>query len=167
MALTVPAHVARRQRLPVPEARAFELLLDLPAWAALFPRVDAIEPLDGHPPDGSEGDLGAYRWTMTPMGPPGLELATVYACHYTADRDARRLVWVPVEGVGNARFSGTADLTPDGDAACTLALAIDAELEIPAPRLLRRVVETAVHFEFGRTVDVFLGNVEARLAEGV
>lgn len=170
MALTVPAQVERTQTVPVSRERAFELLLDVPAWAALFPRVDTIEPvpatpaadvpLDGH-------DLGAFRWAMVPMGPPGLEMVTEYACRYGADRDTWQLAWVPVEGVGNARFSGAARLAEAGPDACAIALRIDAELQIPAPRLLRRVVEAAVHFEFGRTVDTFLDNVAERLAKGV
>ena len=172
MPLTVPAQVTRTQRLPVPRDRAFELLLDLPAWAALFPRVDTIEPMDQDASPDAPGPsaaqaLGAYRWTMVPLGPPGLEMVTVYACHYAADRDAGRLTWTPVEGVGNARFSGEATLSTGDAEGCDLALRIDAELEIPAPRIVRGIVEAAVHFEFGRTVDTFLDNVADRLAGGV
>ena len=163
MALTVPARAERSLRMPVPRARAWELLLDIPLWTALFPRVDSVEPLAE--PSDAPGDLGAWRWTMEPLGPPGLEMVTAYGCRYTADADAHRLTWAPVDGVGNARFAGQAALTAAGDA-CDLALALDGELSIPAPRLLRGVVEKAVEFEFRRTLDTFLERIADELADG-
>lgn len=171
MALTVPAHAERSLQMPVSRARAWELLLDIPLWAALFPRVDAVVEMEAPAADLADGemDLGAWRWTMEPMGPPGLEMRTEYGCAYTAHPpakgdDAYRLVWTPVDGVGNARFGGAAFLVETGAGVCELTLTIDAELTIPAPRLLRGVVETAVAFEFRRTLDTFLERVAAQLA---
>ena len=155
-------------RIPVALDRAFELaagvddayalLSDLPAWASLFPRVASLDPLGAH----------AWRWTMEPMGPPGFEARTVYGCRYAFDAEAHAVTWAPLDGVGNARFAGSVELASAPDARSrprtSGALRLDTELEIPAPRFARAVVQPAVAFEMGRMVDTFLDRVRERLA---
>ena len=163
--IEVPVRIERAFRLPAPPAEAWVWLRDVPRWGALFPGVAAVEPFAAPPeaaPPAGGGGAGAFLWTMEPMGPPGGRVTTVYACRYRADDVARTLAWTPVEGVGNARFAGSADLRGGtGGAAGTLRL--EATLQIPAPRFARAVVEPAVAFEMGRMTDGFLD----RLAEAV
>ena len=161
--IEVAVRVERAFRLAAPPAEAWALLRDVPRWGALFPGVASVEPYAA-PPDTADGRGGAdaFVWTMEPMGPPGGRVTTVYACRYRADDDARRLTWTPVEGVGNARFSGAAALRDDaGGAAGTLRL--EAALQVPAPRFARAVVEPAVAFEMGRMTDGFLDRLGAAL----
>ena len=156
--IEVPVRVERSFQLPAPPEGAWALLRDVPRWGALFPGVASVEPYAAPPADGAD----AFLWTMEPMGPPGGRVTTVYACRYAADMSARTLTWTPIEGVGNARFEGAASLREvPGGAAGTLRL--NAVLQIPAPRFVRRMVEPAVAFEMGRMTDGFLDRLRAEL----
>ncbi len=146
------ARIDRTFRLVAPPGAAWALLADVPRWGHLFPHVTAVEPFSEAGPD-------AYRWTLAPLGPPGARVGTVYACRYRRQPDAHLLTWMPVEGVGNARFAGAVRLEPDGGGtAGTLRLV--ATLQIPAPAFFHAVVEPAVTLEMGRMTDTFLGRLD-------
>ena len=103
----------------------------------------------------------AFLWQMDPLGPPGVQVRTVYACRYRR-QPGPALAWTPVEGVGNARFGGAVRLAArDGGTAGTLRL--EAALEVPAPRFARAVVEPAVALEMGRMTDTFLVRLDRAL----
>ncbi|MEM1056523.1 MAG: SRPBCC family protein [Bacteroidota bacterium] len=146
--IRVPAEVRRTFRLAVPAPEAFTLMRDVPRWARLFPNVESVQPL----PEAGED---AYVWTMEPLGPPGVQVRTVYACRYTFDAEGLQVNWVPVPGEGNATFTGGVAYTEDGPEADG-ALWLEAELEIPAPRFVAGVVRAALTAEFGRMTDRFL-----------
>ena len=153
--IRVPAEVRRSFGLDVRADDAFALLRDVPRWGRLFPHVADISALPEYGPD-------AWRWTMEPLGPPGMEARTVYACRYTFDEAARSVVWTPIPEVGNATFEGAVALTAQGHRTAG-ELELAATLEIPAPGFLRGVVRAALALEFGRMTDRFL----VRLAEEV
>jgi hypothetical protein len=113
-----------------------------------------------HPESGPD----AYLWRMEPMGPPGVQVRTVYACRYHRQPAARALDWAPVEGVGNARFEGGVELAPAADGGSDGTLRLDATLEIPAPRFAQAIVEPAVALEMGRMTDTFLRRLSEALA---
>ena len=79
----------------------FDLLSDVPASVAFFPKVDKLVDM---------GD-GVYRWEMHKVGTAQVNLQTVYASKYTSDRKKGSVVWSPVKGVGNAQVSGSWKLT--------------------------------------------------------
>ena len=150
------ARIDRAFQLAAAPIDAWTLLADVPRWGRLFPHVEAVDPLPESGPD-------VYRWTLSPLGPPGVRVRTVYACRYRRHPDARALAWTPVEGVGNARFEGEVRLAPDGrGTAGTLRLV--AMLQIPAPAFLHAVVEPAVALEMGRMTDTFLARLDAAVA---
>lgn len=151
--------VERTFRLAAAPDAAWALLADVPRWGALFPRVAAVGPFPAAGPD-------AYRWTMEPMGPPGVQVRTEYACRYSRQPDAGVLTWAPVEGVGNARFEGAARVGPGADGGTDGALRLLATLQIPAPRFARGVVEPAVALEMGRMTDRFLARLDEALGTG-
>ena len=152
--IEVTASVARERRLAAGLDRAWSLLQDVPAWGPLFPRVESVEPLGGHP--------GAFVWRMAPLGPPGGRVRVVYACRYTPEPETHTLRWAPVAGVGNARFAGACALRAEGGGVVG-TLAMEATLEIPAPRFVRPVVEATLRPEMGRMVDTFLDRLDAAL----
>ena len=169
MAVAVSVSVSRPLALRLAPDAALAFLADIPAWAALFPHVARIEPLaapelatDSLAADSLAADsLGAFRWTMGPLGPPGAAVETVYACRYTRDAAARTLAWTPVDGVGNARFSGSVALRP-GEAGGTVGrLTLDAVLTVPAPAFVRALVVLAVRAEFERMVGTFAARLAA------
>ncbi|MEL6614976.1 MAG: SRPBCC family protein [Bacteroidota bacterium] len=158
--IRVPAEVERSFMLPASPEAAYAALRDVPTWAALFPGVEAIEPLA---PD-------VWQWEMEPMGPPAVQVRTIYACRYTFDDETRTVAWAPEPGVGNATFEGAVTLAPEAGQApeasggtCSGALWLEATLEVPAPRFVAGVVKAAIGVAFGQMTDRFLD----RLAEHV
>lgn len=153
--IRVPVEVRRSFHLMAGREEAFALLRDVPRWARLFPHVEAVDPM----PEAGEA---AWRWTMEPLGPPGAQVRTVYACRYAFGASGERtltVTWAPVEGVGNARFSGGVELAGTEGLETDMSfgsLWLDAELEIPAPRFVSALVRAAVEVEFGRMTDRFL-----------
>lgn len=154
--IRVPVRLDRAFDLPVGIDSAFALLSDIPRWGGLYPRVASIDPLPDHGAD-------AWRWRMDPMGPPGFEARIVYGCRYTIDTERYAVTWGPIEGVGNSFFSGAAELV-GGANLCSGRLHLLAELEIPAPRFVRPIVQAQVSFEMGRMTDVFLRRVRDALS---
>jgi len=150
--IRVPAEVRRSFRLAVPVGAAFAHLQDVPRWARLFPHVESVDPLPAR-----EGEV--WQWTMEPLGPPGLQVRTVYACRYTFDAATRSVTWTPVDGVGNAAFAGGVTLAEADRQQAEGTLWLEAALEIPAPRFMAGVVRAALAVEFGRMTDRFLENL--------
>ncbi|MDP2369693.1 hypothetical protein, partial [Rhodoferax sp.] len=74
----------------------FDVLADVPTSASHFPNVDKLVDL---------GD-GVYRWDMQKIGLPQINLQTIYASRYVANRTKGTVVWTPIAGVGNALVSG-------------------------------------------------------------
>lgn len=153
--IRVPAEVERSFHLEVTADRAFDLMRDVPRWAWLFPNIEAVDPLPGHGPD-------AWCWTMQPLGPPGIQVQTVYACRYTFDDDRLEVTWAPIPGEGNATFAGGVAYTDRGTEADG-TLWLEAELEIPAPRFVAGIVRAALDAEFGRMTDRFLTRLAAEV----
>lgn len=149
--MDVPVSTRRTAALRLAPDAAFAFLADVPAWGRLFPRVAAIEPLP---------EPGAFLWTMEPIGPPGVAVQTVYGCRYTIDAATQTVAWTPIDGVGNARFSGQVVAEARGDGGTDFHLALESVLTIPAPALIRPLVVAAVGLEFGRMMDTFAARLE-------
>lgn len=160
MAVEVPLRLERAVALRLAPDAAFALrsglarLADVPAWGALFPHVERVEPYAPAGPD-------AFLWTMAPLGPPGVGVRVAYACRYHAHAAALTVAWTPVEDVGNARFAGDVALRLGEGGGTVGTLILRATLWIPAPALVRPAVVPAVTFEFGRMVDVFTARLAA------
>ena len=82
-------------------ASVFETLSNVPKSASFFPKVDQL------------ADLGdnTYRWEMAKIGIAQVNLQTIYASKYTANKAKGSVVWTPVEGEGNALVSGSWKIT--------------------------------------------------------
>ena len=153
----VALRIERTVALRLAPCAAFALLADVPAWGALFPHVDRVEPYPDAGPD-------AFLWTMAPLGPPGVGVRVSYACRYAFDAEARRVAWTPVENVGNGRFEGDVALAEAPGGGTTGTLRLGSTLWIPAPAFVRPLVVPAVRSEFGRMVDTFAARLAARNA---
>ncbi len=127
----------------------FSLLSDVPASAAYFPKVRALTPLSDN----------SFRWDIekVPLGIYSIE--TSYACQYISDSDAKTIVWVPIEGEGNAKVSGKWKLTKFA-AGTNILFETEAELTIPISGLLQLAISPLVKLEFSRMVDTYLHNLQ-------
>ncbi|MBT6178798.1 MAG: hypothetical protein HOI23_16250 [Deltaproteobacteria bacterium] len=110
-------------------SEAFSLLSDVPRSVGHFP--DVVELID----QGND----VFEWVMKSKGPRGFEHAVRYACHYTSNSEDAMVSWTPVEGVGNAVFSGSWRLEAI-EAGTRVSFETKAVLTVPAPRLMRSAV---------------------------
>ena len=132
-------------------AKVFEVLADVPASVASFPKVDRLVDM---------GD-GAYRWEMAKVGSGQVSLQTIYACKYVNDRKKGSVVWTPVKGVGNAQVSGSWAIK-DRKTSTHLTLKIAGTVDTPLPALMKLVVVPMVRGEFETLVEKYIDNLIER-----
>lgn len=126
----------------------FDVLSNVPVSASFFPKVDQLV------------DLGAdtYRWEMAKIGIAQINLQTIYASKYVANRSKGTIVWTPVKGEGNALVSGSWKIT-DNKKSTNLVLKINGDLAIPLPALMKMVVAPVVEAEFEKMVEQYIANL--------
>ncbi|MDC0663725.1 SRPBCC family protein [Marinobacter sp. SS21] len=150
MAITVSIELSRDFEISAAYGDVFELLADVPRSAGYFPKVDKLVDL---------GD-NAYRWEMEKIGVDKHAIQSVYACTYSADRDAGTIFWKPVKGEGNGVVQGEWSIQANGDNATTLKFKTSAELTLPLPGLLKLAISPVIKHEFNSLVDTYVANLK-------
>jgi carbon monoxide dehydrogenase subunit G len=126
-------------------ATVFDTLSDVPKSASFFPKVDQLVDL---------GD-NVYRWEMAKIGLAQVNLQTIYASKYTANKAKGSVVWTPVQGEGNALVSGSWKIT-DKKKSTHLVLKLQGELTLPLPGLMKMVIAPVVEAEFEKLVEQYI-----------
>lgn len=129
----------------------FDVLSDVPTSASFFPKVDKLVDL---------GE-GAYRWEMAKIGIAQINLQTIYASKYVANRAKGTVVWTPVQGEGNALVSGSWKIT-DKKTSTLIVLQITGDLTLPLPGLMKMVVAPVVEAEFEKMIEQYIANLTQR-----
>lgn len=129
----------------------FDVLSDVPTSASFFPKVDKLVDL---------GE-GAYRWEMAKIGITQINLQTIYASKYVANRAKGTVVWAPVQGEGNALVSGSWKIT-DKKTSTLIVLQITGDLTLPLPGLMKMVVAPVVEAEFEKMIEQYIANLTQR-----
>lgn len=129
----------------------FDVLSDVPTSASFFPKVDKLI------------DLGddVYRWEMAKIGITQINLQTIYASKYVANRAKGTVVWTPVQGEGNALVSGSWKIT-DKKTSTLIVLQITGDLTLPLPGLMKMVVAPVVEAEFEKMIEQYIANLTQR-----
>lgn len=129
----------------------FDVLSDVPTSASFFPKVDKLI------------DLGddVYRWEMAKIGIAQINLQTIYASKYVANRAKGTVVWTPVQGEGNALVSGSWKIT-DKKTSTLIVLQITGDLTLPLPGLMKMVVAPVVEAEFEKMIEQYIANLTQR-----
>jgi carbon monoxide dehydrogenase subunit G len=151
MSITVKIDLGYEFSVKAPYGDVFDLLADVPASVAFFPKVDQLVDL---------GD-GVYRWEMEKVGTAQVNIQTVYASRYLSDKAKGSVKWTPVKGVGNALVSGSWDIQ-DKKKATAVTLAIQGEITLPLPGLMKMVVAPIVEGEFEKLTDQYVDNLIKR-----
>ena len=151
MAVTVSIDLGYEFEVKAKAAEVFDLLADVPASVAHFPKVDQLTDL---------GD-GVYRWEMEKVGTAQVNIQTVYASKYVSNRAKGTVVWTPVPGVGNALVGGQWKIK-DNKASTAVELKINGEITLPLPGLMKMVVAPVVESEFEKLVDKYIANLIKR-----
>lgn len=155
MAITVKIDLGYEFNVKAKATEVFELLSDVPTSVSHFPKVDQLVDLGGN----------SYRWEMEKVGTAQVNIQTVYACKYLSKWDAAKgqgtVKWTPVKGVGNALVSGSWDIS-DQKKHTAIALAIQGDIEVPLPGLMKMVVVPVVEGEFEKLVEKYIANLIKR-----
>ena len=151
MAVTVNIDLGYEFEVKAKAADVFDLLADVPASVAHFPKVDQLTDL---------GD-GVYRWEMEKVGTAQVNIQTVYASKYVSNRAKGTVVWTPVPGVGNALVGGQWKIK-DNKTSTAVELKINGEITLPLPGLMKMVVAPVVESEFEKLVDKYIANLIKR-----
>lgn len=148
MAITVKIDLGYEFDVKAKAAEVFEVLSDVPTSASHFPKVEQLTDL---------GD-NVYQWEMQKVGTTQVNIQTVYASQYVSDQVKSTVKWTPVKGVGNALVSGSWTLV-DNKKSTNITLAIQGEIAVPLPGLMKMVVVPVVQGEFEKLVDKYIANL--------
>ncbi len=118
---------------------AFALVSDIRRSGMHFPDVTSLEP-------GSEE--GRWTWKLRERGLGPVSLKVQYDAIYTADPAARTVSWCPPSrGSGDMDSYGSWKLEPRKDGGTDLHFHARTVAQIPAPQLIKRVVESVARDE--------------------
>ena len=126
----------------------FDVVSDVPISASFFPKLEQLVDVGG----------GVYRWEMAKVGTAQVNIQTIYASKYVADRKKGTVVWTPVKGVGNAQVSGSW-LIVDKKTSTECTLKIKGTVDVPLPGLMKMVVVPVVKGEFEKLVEKYVDNL--------
>jgi carbon monoxide dehydrogenase subunit G len=151
MAITVKIDLGYEFDVKAKAAEVFEVLSDVPTSASHFPKVEKLTDL---------GD-NVYQWDMQKVGTAQANIQTVYASKYVSDKAKGTVKWTPVKGIGNALVSGGWKIV-DNKKSTNITLAIQGEIEVPLPGLMKMVVAPVVEGEFEKLADKYIANLIKR-----
>lgn len=151
MAITVKIDLGYEFNVKAKAAEVFEVLSDVPTSVSHFPKVDQLVDMGN----------GVYRWEMEKVGTAQVNIQTVYASQYVSDKAKGTVTWTPVKGVGNALVGGSWKIV-DNRKSTGVTLAIQGEVEVPLPGLMKMVVVPVVQGEFEKLVEKYIDNLIQR-----
>ncbi|MGE0348978.1 SRPBCC family protein [Hydrogenophaga sp.] len=151
MSITVKIDLGYEFDVKAKAAEVFEVLSDVPESVSHFPKVEKLTDL---------GD-GVYQWEMEKVGTAQVNIQTVYASKYVSDKARGTVKWTPVKGVGNAQVGGSWKIV-DNKKSTGLTLAIQGQIEVPLPGLMKMVVAPVVEGEFEKLVEKYIANLIKR-----
>ena len=151
MSITVKIDLGYEFDVKAKAAEVFDLLSDVPTSVSHFPKVEQLTDL---------GD-GVYKWEMEKVGTAQVNIQTIYASKYVSDKAKGTVKWTPVKGVGNALVGGQWKIV-DNKKSTGVTLAIQGEIEVPLPGLMKMVVAPIVEGEFEKLVEKYIDNLIKR-----
>jgi len=151
MSITVKIDLGYEFDVKAKAAEVFDVLSDVPTSVSHFPKVEQLTDL---------GD-GVYKWEMEKVGTAQVNIQTIYASKYVSDKAKGTVKWTPVKGVGNALVGGNWKIV-DNKKSTGVTLAIQGEIEVPLPGLMKMVVAPIVEGEFEKLVEKYIDNLIKR-----
>jgi uncharacterized phage protein gp47/JayE len=98
---------------------------------------------------------------MEKVGTAQVNIQTIYASKYISDKARGTVKWTPVKGVGNALVGGHWKIV-DKKKSTGVTLAIQGEIEVPLPGLMKMIVVPVVQGEFEKLVEKYIDNLIQR-----
>lgn len=151
MSITVKIDLGYEFDVKAKAAEVFAVLSDVPTSVSHFPKVEQLTDMGG----------GVYKWEMEKVGTAQVNIQTVYASKYVSDPAKGSVKWTPVKGVGNALVGGSWKIV-DNKTSTGVTLAIQGEIEVPLPGLMKMIVVPVVQGEFEKLVEKYIDNLIRR-----
>ncbi len=148
MSVTIPISVVRDFTTTASISSVYQVLADVPQSVGHFPQVERLVAL---------GD-DKYRWEMERMGTQKYYFQVRYVTRYTRSDTEKWIRWTPVTE-GNGSFSGCWDLR-EQDGKTHLHFENTGHLEIPLPRLAKRLIKPFVEHQFNTLLDGYIVNLQ-------
>jgi carbon monoxide dehydrogenase subunit G len=148
MAITVAIDLGYEFTVKAALDDVYAVLSDVPTSASFFPNVDQL----------TEIAKDTYRWEMEKVGTAQVNIQTVYASKYVADRKKGTVVWTPVKGEGNAQVGGHWKMKA-GKKGTELEFKVAGTVDVPLPGLMKAIVAPVVSSEFEKLVDKYIANL--------
>lgn len=131
--------------------RVFDLLANVPESASHYPNVEKLN---------DKGD-NVYEWVMEEIGVANFSHQVIYASKYVGDKAAGTVVWTPAGG--DSEVSGDWKLTSNGSGT-TCEFTVNANLDLPVPRLLKGMAKPVVEQQFDGQIDQYISNLKTTLS---
>ena len=153
MSVVIPISISMDFYTEAAIQRVFEVLADVPRSVGHFPNVQRLV------------DLGAntYRWEMEKMGTQRYHFQVQYAAQYKANEAEKCVRWSPISE-GNGTFSGCWELRTEGKRT-HVHFSNEGQLELPLPRLTKKIVQPFVRNKFHELFGVYIENLERTFTE--
>jgi carbon monoxide dehydrogenase subunit G len=134
---------------------AFALVADIERSAGHFPGLLSIEQIS---------DEGRWRWRMEEKGVGPIKLNVRYDAIYTVDADARTVTWQPPGASGgDMESSGSWRILSKGEGETLLEFRSLTIAHVPAPRLMKGMVEVIATEELSKLMRKYTKAIRATL----
>lgn len=133
---------------------AFALVADIERSAGHFPGLLRIEAVDS---------AGRWRWHMAEKGVGPIKLNVKYDAIYVTDPAERTVTWAPPgRSGGDMESSGSWRVLAKGEGS-VLEFRSTTIAHVPAPRLMKNMVEVIAAEELGKLMKAYTAAIRATL----
>ena len=148
MSVTIPIAITLDFLTDADIEAVYEVLADVPRSVGHFPKVDQLV------------NLGAdkYRWEMEKMGTQNVYFQVRYTTRYRRSDAEKWIRWDPI-AEGNGAFTGCWELSRQG-AQTLVHFENEGHLQLPLPRLSKRLVRPFVLHQFQELFDIYIANLQ-------
>ena len=152
MSVTVPISISLDFYTDAPIQSVFEVLSDVPLSIGHFPNVEKLVALGGD----------KYRWEMEKMGSQNYYFQVKYTTQYKWNEAEKWIRWSPM-AEGNGEFSGCWKLQTESRGT-RVYFENQGQLQLPLPRLAKRLVQPFVSNKFQELFDLYIANLQQTFA---
>ena len=153
MSITIPISVVLDFYTDAPIQSVFKVLADVPNSVGHFPNVERLVDLGGD----------KYRWEMEKMGTQNFYFQVRYTTRYSRSESEKWIRWYPIPE-GNGSFSGCWELYREGERT-RVHFENEGHLQLPLPRLTKKLVRPFVLNKFQELFDVYIANLKQTFSE--
>jgi len=153
VSVTIPISIVLDFHTDAPIQAVYDILADVPRSVAHFPNVQNLVYL---------GD-DTYRWVMEKMGTKDRYFQVQYTARYSRNDVEKWIRWTPI-AEGNGSFSGCWELCSE-EGKTRVHFENEGHLQLPLPRLTKRLVKPFVLNKFQELFDVYIANIQQTFNE--